>query len=83
MKYVILSMPNGFTTEEFPVLFPDVIDHCAMVPRGATALSAGFVDIMQNGDAISAFTHGRSISLNLNSATGDAWQIERLFRSRS
>jgi ribosome modulation factor len=64
MKYVIVSV-QGVPT---PILFPDHLNHCDMVPQGCKVTAAGFFHIEEG----KVLVHDGSTSLGMKSRDIDA-----------
>jgi hypothetical protein len=66
MKYIVVqpkAFVDGVTRPKFPVLFPDHLCHCDMVPKDYEAISAGFVSLRRGSVAC----YSKSDSLKVHS----------------
>lgn len=72
LKYIIL-VELGI---ECPIVFPEIIDHIAMVPFGRKAISAGFCEIADAG----AKVFGISTSLKLSHRPEDEEILNQFFK---
>lgn len=78
MKYLIIE-DGGIGT---PILFPDHINHIDMA-KGLGVRSAGQCELVSfEGEVCRVKCWGRSVSLNLNSLSGDEIPIEQMLKWR-
>lgn len=72
-KYIVFQY-QGLPT---PVVFPSFIEHADVQIKGAKPLSAGFCHIVDKNEV---YVSGKSLSLNLETAEGDAQLIAKLLK---
>ena len=57
-KYIIISQQG----DEYPILFPPILDHSFVVLH-KTVVAAGFVSIRPDGETLAVATWGESVTL--------------------
>lgn len=79
MKYVIVkpSKVKGGIFIAFPILFPDMICHCDMVPKGYEAISAGFCNYDIANGFVTVDMESKSETLKLGPISHDAEFIQQ------
>lgn len=79
MKYIILETRTGL---EYPIIFPDFVEHSSVVPEFRKVVSAGKVGFGADYKTIVATCSGESISLGVKSrGEEDNILIERMIES--
>jgi hypothetical protein len=78
MKYVVFNTPKGPTALCFTV--PHTHQEIAELVKPAMwePVSAGFYQVLPDGPGLMSYTFGRSESLNLSPAPGDAKLLTKL-----